>query len=157
MIKKIQRPRYRCSPVVENNITGIRLGQSNGPRDKYEVVVKFMEGDADGWQFRHITFDNTPAHTDHMVEFLNFLSRCSVMYRDGKGGTDGFGEVEGYDRFIDSELYAESIDYSEVEQYGTQVMDWPLVEGEWITDFESAEVFYYNASGLRHNVELLTN
>lgn len=155
MIQKIQRPRYR-SPVVEQNITGIRLGKSNGPRDKYEVVVKFMEGDADGWQYRHIIFDNKPSHTDHMIEFLNFLTRCSVAYRNGKGGCDGFEGVEGYSTFVDVELSGEEIDYSEFEKYGTAVMDWPLVDWEYIADFECAEVFYYNVDGLRHDVDLLT-
>lgn len=156
MIQKIQCPRYRSS-VVETNITGIRLGQSNGPRDKYEVVVKFMEGDADGWQYRRILFNNKPSHTNHMIEFLNFLTRCSVSYRNGKGGCDGYEGVEGYGRFVDSEMSGDHTDYSEFEKYGTAVMDWPLVDWEYITSFECAEVFYYNVDGLRHHVDLLTN
>lgn len=143
--------------VMPDSICGIRIGSMVSPQDKYEVTVKFMEGDADGWQYRTVIFDNKPDHIDHMMEFLNFLTRCAAAYPHGKGGCDGYDHLEGYERFVDSDCDHDMF-YEDCLKYEyTQVMNWPLVDWEYITSFESAKVHYYNASGQKFAVNLLDN
>lgn len=135
-------------------INSIRLGDMNRqPLDCYEVKITFMEGDADGYQYKTIRFKNDGKQTDHMIEFLNFLARCSVAYPNGKGGYDGFDHVDGYEKFVDWEFCDTDYDYD--PKY-TQLMNWPrFYDGDCSTDFECAEVFYYNPQGVKFKVELV--
>lgn len=105
-------------------------------RDKYVVCVEFMFGDADGFEELFVPFEWR--QEELMIEFLQFLQRCSAAYPNGKRGYDDYCHVDGYDKWVDTEI---GLEY------------WPLQDCEYPASFERAQVYYYDIYGYNYHVE----
>lgn len=145
------------SPEV---FTGVQIGAIHNPNTHKSVFVvhaRFMHGDADGYETEEAVFDGNDEL--RMVEYLNFLSRCSVRYPHGKGGCDGYDNVIGYQKWVEGDIPDED-DYTEEEinkinEEYEGILSWPRWEGEYIASFDSAWVVYYDEAGIQHSVEMI--
>lgn len=160
---------YGKKPVADL-ITGVHIGEIHNPdtlAEMYVVYVRFMHGDADSYDTEEVYF--ALGDEERMLEFLNFLSRCSVRYCNGKGGRDSYNDVPGYSRWVEDEDFNEDdwedLDDEELEakreefeESGTddQILHWPFWEGEWCASYDSAYVVYFNEQGIRHTVKMST-
>lgn len=130
----INRARGFTGPVEFSQvIIGSKIVEHN---NKYKVHVTFMEGDADGWQHEYVFFKL--GEEAELLDFMNFLSRCSVKYPHGKGGYDGYDDVEGYEKWTEHPKYE---------------FTWGrCYDGEVVCEFESVEVTYFDDNGSEFKV-----
>lgn len=122
----------------------------------YVVTICFMEGDADGYQYKEVVIKDE----EKLKEFVDFCFRCIVAYPHGKSGRDNYKHVEGYNRFVgdfDEDDWEEFIgDEPHTKSDTIYIRSWPDVDWEWYTSFDSFKVEYYCANGLPHIVEIIT-
>lgn len=160
----------RQKPQVADVITGVTIGGTYNPYQRanvYVVAVRFMHGDADGYETEECEF--ALGDEERMLEFLNFLSRCSVRYCNGKGGRDSYNDVPGYSRWVEDEEFNEDdwedLDDEELEakreefeESGTddQILSWPFWEGEWCASYDGAHVVFFDENGTQKTVKMST-
>ncbi|MEB9469509.1 hypothetical protein P4J10_23230 [Bacillus cereus] len=122
----------------------------------YVVECEAMYGDADGWGEVEVG-GFTRGKDEHLLkEFLEFCERMKNAYPNGRGGYDDYGHVEGYDKWF----YADNLTTEEFERLPKKVQE---LSTYWLNDpqgdgmeatFKDYEVFYYDESGIKHNVEV---
>lgn len=158
-------------PLVSPNIVAVSVGEAHNPNERFNVFVAratFMFGDADGYETVELEFSQNQRQS--LVDFLNFCSRCSIRYPNGKGGYDDYKDVLGYYRWVADEEMDEDdladmiVDLEETgELHLNQPVDgeptfyWPMEDGEWVSSFDSVEVVFYDEVGLMRSVALVTS
>ena len=158
MVDSISRQRGYGSEPVAQVFKGVSIGDIHNPnirKNLYVVYVKFMHGDADGYETEECEFQL--GDEEHMLEFLNFLALCSVKYPHGKGGCDDYTRVPGYNRWVESYEYDEDeMSEEEFEALAdNQILEWPFWEGEYCASYDGAHVVFFNEEGIRHSVNLI--
>lgn len=132
------------TPVL---FSGLSVGSKavSGYSKQYVFELTFMIGDADGYPTETVVFNE--GQEDEVVRFANFISRCMVAYPHGKGGYDNFEHIEDYARYIEDFEPEE-----ECEQL--HVLHWPMQDYEFYSSPNKMELYYYNESGTKFNVNL---
>lgn len=119
--------------------------------NKYELQVKYMFGDADGYDTETYYFpkDQEP----HMIGFINFVLRCMSAYPSGMGGSDDFTHVEGYNTYVPN--YDIDEDDPDAQDEALIVMeDWPNQEYAGIGAPDTITLFFYDEDGVKRKVEM---
>lgn len=101
--------------------------------DCFELEIIFMHGDAD----RYSTNSFRTFHSHKLVPAIEFFRLCVQKFPYGKGGNDGFWDVDGY------------------SDYGDEIipMDNPYCDGH--ASIEEINVYYYNSVGLKLKAEII--
>ena len=67
------------------------------PQEEYEIVLNFMEGDADGYKDIHFKFGKErleePEFMKELEEFLVCVNECITKDRKGRGGFEDYSEL----------------------------------------------------------------
>lgn len=153
---------YANRNAAADVITGVVIGDTHNPygyKNVYVVSVNFMHGDGDSYETEECGF--LLGDEERMLEFLNFLSRCSV--RDTSRHRDSYNDIEGYSRWIEDEDIdewdEEGEERSEIEMDALrddQILRWPFWEGEWSADFNGAHVVFFDENGVQKTVKMST-
>ena len=73
-------------------------------KNSYKVIAEFMDGDADGFNTDELIVPISELEDENnMAEFESLLltiERCNHAWPHGKGGYDGYEDVEGYEKHI---------------------------------------------------------
>jgi hypothetical protein len=116
--------------------------KANGKiKSSYKVTAYYMDGDADGWNDDSIIIKESELEdSTNQAEFESLiltLERCCAAYQNGKGGMDGYEDVEGYEKHLGwdpSSVYT-------LEHVSGGYCD------DCISSFEDWGVLYYDALG----------
>lgn len=132
----IYRQRGFAGPVeYKSAVIGPKITEHH---NKYKVHVTFMEGDADGWQHENVFFKL--GDEEDLLDFVNFLARAAVKYPHGKGGYEGYEDVEGYEKWTNHPKYQ---------------FHWArCYDGEVVCEFESMDVTFFDDNGSEFKVAL---
>lgn len=111
---------------------------------KYKFNIKFMIGDADGYEYALVYVDEDDTK---LIPFIEFLNRCKDAYPHGRGGggRDEYDHIEGFNDFVEGgENVEESIYFC-----------WPYdTYGDCQTTLWSYELTYFDHDGIEHVVEI---
>jgi len=119
--------------------------------NKYELQVKFMFGDADGYDTETYYFSENDE--THMIGFINFILRCMSAYPSGMGGSDDFTHVEGFDTYVTD--YDIDEDDEDAQDESLVVMeDWPNQEYMGVGAPDTITLFFYDENGVKRKVEM---
>lgn len=132
---------YHYDPTANVYDAVIIASQSIKPRyrDKFVVTVNFMYGDADGSGSEEIEFDKN--QEPELIDFLNFLGRCAAAYPGGRGGSDDYDHIEGWDKWVNEETHDETLPWLEWQHD-------PTCDGA-TASFRGASVVWYNTEGVK--------
>lgn len=92
----------------------------------YELVIDFMEGDADGYQKTKVQISEEDYKNENLQrifhELINTVECCNNAYPNGRGGYDEYHSVPGYSKFFqeeveEDELFDDEIGNLEEEEY----------------------------------------
>lgn len=137
---------YHYKPVANVYDSIIIAAQATKPkyRGKFVVTVTFMYGDADGSGSEEIVFDKTQER--ELIDFLNFLGRCASAYPGGRGGSDEYDHIEGWDKWVNEETHDEALPWLEWQAD-------PTYDGS-TASFRGATVCWYNPEGVKYACNL---
>ena len=89
---------------VDSPLSWLKIGEplksKKNPTNMFKVYIEFMYGDADGYGHEELLIKKD---NPYLERFLIFLDDCIKLYPEGKGGYEGFDEVEGYDIFCNDD------------------------------------------------------
>jgi len=98
-------------------------------KDLFVFEVKTMEGDADDYhEFEMFANKDELKKVKKLIRYLKVLEKS---YPNGKGGCDGFDELDFFEEWFED--------------------DWYSYEGI-IDSFESWKLFFYDENGIKHSV-----
>lgn len=134
---------------VAKKVANLSIGEQSlvKYRDSFVIDIKFMHGDADGYEYERVVM----SEADEVMELLNFLERCAVRYPRGKGGCDDYTDVEGYSRFV--EHYDDEEEEDEDFRPITQI-SWPYWDGQYCSSYKGYTVSYFDQDGKEFQVKL---
>jgi len=89
-----------------------RVKAKKKPKNQFKFEIELMGGDADAYFYPQVLVNKDDTHLDR---FLKFLENCKEKYPHGKGGFDGYDDVEDYWLFCGEE-YPDEIE----------------INGEWV-------------------------
>lgn len=140
-LANISRTRRKVEAPV---FSGLQVGKTVlNPICQYKVVVTFMENDADGYPTQTVIFKK--GEEADLIDFMNFMARCSIEYPHGKGGLDDYSHVEGYDKWIVNQNMEE-------DDQPMACLEWAYWDYEFCCSFESVLVTYFDEMGYEHEV-----
>lgn len=118
----------------------------------YKVTARFMDGDADGYgDDSTIISESDLKDESNQAEFeslLLTLERCNAAYQDGKGGFDGYEEVEGYEKHFGYK--------GEISEYTLDHVSGGYCD-DCISEFDGWDVVYYDSLGNEFPVTVIFN
>ena len=121
----------------------IKISKKTNAKNKscYKVTAHFMDGDADGYGEDSIIIPESDLTNEvNQAEFeslLLTLERCNQAYQRGKGGYDGYGEVEGYNKHLG---------WDATSKYTLDHVSGGYCD-DCISSFDGWKVVYYDALG----------
>jgi hypothetical protein len=108
----------------------LEIKKKNKPKKKktnlYELVINYMEGDADGNQRTKIQVGEDDYKNEDVQrifhELINTVECCNNAYPNGRGGYDEYDSVPGYSKFFreeveEDELFDDEIGNLEEAEY----------------------------------------
>lgn len=110
----------------------LEIKKKSKPKKKktnlYELVINYMEGDADGYQTTKVRIDEEDYNKEDVQrvfhDLINTVEGCNNAYPHGRGGYDEYDGVPGYCKFFkedgeydEEELFDEEIGNLEGEEY----------------------------------------
>lgn len=115
-------------------VTDVYIKTATKPKyfNCYVVEVEYMHGDADHYQTEEDTFGVNKRQD--LIDYLNFLERCLAEYPYGRGGSDDYDHIPGYDEMVSS---------------------WPCDDCGIQASLEGYEVFFYDSTGTKHDCEVV--
>ena len=148
------------------------------PVNTYEVVIKFMEGDADGYQYHTIAFGedrlNDSEFKNELEEFLRCITDCIKQDDKGRGGFDTvhemiseYGGINNWSKFCIDARDEQEIDEDDLEDFidsgalipltKTKLFTYNLpTEGKsgYFASYDLLQVFYYDNNGDKFHVQV---
>lgn len=141
---------------------------SNKTPNSYEVVIKTMRGDADGYDY--IIMEPFIRNQDEAsIEFLlEVLTELAAAYTHGMGGMDNYSHVKHFETWFGGSSYDTEESYLKYAQntlpyaeyaaailvVGEHYADWPAEEG-YQNSYEGFKIFYYDDNAVQHNVQVI--
>lgn len=107
----------------------LEIKKKSKPKKKktnlYELVINYMEGDADGSQKTKIRLSEKDYNDEKIQrlfhELINTVEGCNNAYPHGRGGYDEYHAVPGYSKFFqeeyDEDELFDNIDNLEGDEY----------------------------------------
>lgn len=110
----------------------LEIKKKSKPKKKktnlYELVIDFMEGDADGYQKTKVQISEEDYSNEDIQrvfhELINTVEGCNNAYPHGRGGYDEYYGVPGYSKFFkedgefdEDELFDDEIGNLEEAEY----------------------------------------
>jgi hypothetical protein len=147
------------------------------PQEEYEIVLNFMENDADGYEQVHFSFGKEkledPEFMKELEEFLICTNECLRKDARGRGGFMYYGELideynhipnwykfcsEAFEDVEDDELIdihemtQEEVDY--IRNGGSTYFSYmvPTYSDGWFDSYEDMDIYYYDENGDRFPV-----
>lgn len=125
----------------------------------YVVECVAMFGDADGYGKVEVGGFVKGQDERYMEEFLKFCDRMQEAYPHGRGGYDHYNHVEGFDKWFNVDSLKED-EYEalpdKVKELSTYWLNDPQGDGIQAS-FDSYKVYYYDALGVKYNVDVKMN
>jgi len=112
-----------------------KVKKSNEKKNKFELVVEFMCGDADSYPVDSRLYKED--EREDLIRDYNFLTRCMSAFPNGMGGNDGFWDVEGWNDAWEDFFPRDN----------------PDCDGH--ADVEGIDVFYFDSEGIKYRTELI--
>lgn len=116
--------------------------------DVYKFELKFMIGDADGWDYRnlYISPDNK-----HIERFITFLDDCKNAYPHGRGGYDNYNDiVSEWNIFCGDDDLTKGD--KELQQFR---FEWPYDSyGDCQTSFSIYKITYFDTNTVEYEVNV---
>lgn len=110
------------------------------PRDVFVLKVEAGFGDADGIEIFDLNvFPNTLSGKEELEAAIQCCERMAAKYPYGKGGEDGFEDVEGFDKWFCG---------------GDKWPSDPFSDYQFPASFNSYKVVYYDADQIEHPVKI---
>lgn len=117
----------------------------NSPSNQFELVVKFMHGDADSYSTSNAFF-----RTEE--ELLKILD--TLMYMKNSGWSEVYNCLSQIS-LVKEVLAKAKLDEDEVDHF---LDDWVIYDvtssGNAFAQVDNLEVFWYNSSGQKHHVQI---
>lgn len=139
----------------------------------FEIVVEFMEGDADGADFHKIYFTEKEYENEKFKEelstFLKSIQSCVKKDRKGRGGFDEYSDLldeyrkvsswarfcTSVQEFLQGEDIDDLLDEDEIENLGVNLYSdkskfnycVPTDNSGFFHSYRNLDVFYYNENG----------
>jgi hypothetical protein len=151
--------------------------KENKPQEEYEIVLDFMEGDADGYEAIHFKFGKgrleEPEFMKELEEFLVCVNECIRKDSRGRGGFEDYSEliseyahINNWSKFcheafydVDDEELLEDYEWTqeEVDNYRDGIRPFfsymvPTYSDGWFDSYEDIEIYFYDANGDRFPV-----
>ncbi|MEO6303160.1 MAG: hypothetical protein ABIP51_08295 [Bacteroidia bacterium] len=134
------------------------------PRDKFQIEITFMEGDADGYKTEKILIDKEKLETNsefkNEVEIL-WSSINSACKKDNEG-RGGYNDFEKLMKYYKNENLPRFIEY-----YGPNDPDHPQTifnelmfsypsdnDSDFYTSFSEVKITYFSKEGIEHAVSI---
>jgi len=149
------------------------------PQEEYEIVLDFMEGDADGYEQIHFKFGKErleePEFMKELEEFLVCVNECIRQDSRGRGGFESYhdliceySDIKNWSKFC-HEAFEDVEDEDLIEEY-----EWtqeevdnrkaglspffsymvPSYSQGWFDSYQNAEIYYYDKNGDRFPVTI---
>ena len=153
MIKlKIENPKLPKKPLTNS----------------YKIKIEFMEGDADGTEYKDFIFHESELKDDvfltELEEFLKCIKKCIALDRKDRGGFENFsdcvehyGHIKNWRKFVNDEDDEDEDDSNESERDSVIVQrilinklfryDMPSDNDGWYSSYRGVELFYYDSVG----------
>lgn len=142
-----------------------------GPKNIFKLSIEFMEGDADGTQFRDIKIDSELYNTNEEYRnevhcLIEALDEVIALDREGRGGYDDLEDMIN-DHYYECNILR-FLEYDDIESwvepllrpvYPTEIT--PLMfsipsdgYSGYYTSFQGYKLTYYNPIGLEFHVNI---
>lgn len=120
-------------------------------KNVYKFHMKFMEGDADGYEY--VTLYVSPSNKQ-IERFIDFLDECDKAYPHGRGG----GGRDNYDRKVEDwkVFCGQGEDLTNGDKdLENLVFDWPYDSYcDTDTSFENYVITYFDNEGIEYEVKV---
>jgi len=152
-------------------------------KDCYEIVVNFMEGDADGYEQIKFVFEKSKLedHTfkKYVSDFIDSIESCINLDNKGRIGLDNIEEVVkwyGYGRDRCRHNYGGDINWGRFcvcrNQLDKKIEDseefedllpyqekdnffsYEIPNNEWYTSYDRIDMYYYDNEGVKFDVDI---
>jgi len=147
------------------------------PQEEYEIVINFMEGDADGYKDIHFKFGKErleePEFMKELEEFLVCVNECITKDRKGRGGFESYSDliseyshISNWSKFVpeafedvEDEELIEDYEWTqeEVDNYRDGIPPFfshmvPSYSQGWFDSYRNLYIYFYDANGDRFPV-----
>jgi len=146
-------------------------------KDCYEIVVTFMEGDADGFEKLNFVFDKSKLENlvfkKYVSDFIDSIDACVEL--DNKGRL-GFNSVEetakwyGYGKDRCKHNYGGAVEWGRFCECRNELSNkfddlapyqeednffsYTIPNDEWYTSYDRIDMYYYDSNGIRFDVDI---
>lgn len=122
--------------------------------NQFEVVIDFMEGDADGYEDLKFNFEeNLSTDKKFMDDFKEFwicTNECIELDGKGRGGLESLKDL--YNHYSGIENWSKFVGDSEFESFFKYVI--PTCNYGMFHSYESVLIFYYDKNGDKFPVKV---
>lgn len=133
-------------------------------RNSYQIIIRFMEGDADGYSKVKFLFHESrlqePRFMVVLEEFIDHIIACIEHDKQGRGGFDSTEEligeyrhIENWTKFCCVDEWLDTEDNKDLPRasWGSGFCyDVPSYSEGWYSSYDGYRIFYYDANGDRH-------
>jgi len=110
----------------------------DNPKNIWRVNIKTMTGDADGYNHFSLDYNDSIAGRELLHDTVRYCEVMAKQYPRGRGGGSGYYDhLEFFDGTFDEEWYYE--------------------DGEYMDDFESYTVSFFDQAGREFTTEAFYN
>jgi hypothetical protein len=152
--------------------------KENKPQEQYEIVLNFMENDADGYEQVHFKFGKEKLEDEafmiELEEFLVCINACIKKDNAGRGGfmysselVSEYEHIPNWSKFC-SEAFEDVEDEDLIEEHEwtqlqvdnrnnlTLFFDYmvPSYGEGWFDSYEDMDIYFYDANGDRFPVSI---
>lgn len=125
--------------------------------DCFVVVVDIMYGDADGYD--KLTVHGFKKDNDEslLIDLIETLERMGKAYPRGRGGSDDYNHVEGFNSWFAVECLSEEEYESLSEIQKSFSEDWKCAPGGYGIQgsYKGYNIYYYDMFGNKYNVDII--
>lgn len=136
------------------NTINMKITITNKPKTKprhpncYCIAIKFMFGDADGYETIKLRIPRNEKNEAELPRFLKFLDNCDKAYPCGRGGCDNYDHVKDYDRYVEGIDNPEDLD-------DNFIFHWQYDPGCDIqSSYDGYEITYFDENNVEYLVEV---
>jgi hypothetical protein len=128
-------------------------------KNTYELVINFMEGDADDYHKSVVMIKEE--HIDHLKDLLDVVIRCNNAYQHGRGGCDEYNHIEGYNKYfsvedLSEEEYDKLTEIFKSKHHNDSLIDHPYDSNSDCHDsFDGYELYYYDENYNKFETEVV--